>query len=279
MGGSAWVRFGEARVYNGSDETPRIVAAVPPGLYELDRSMSGFYAKQVDLLDEGYRPSRHSAALLGEVDAFLDARERYRAIGAPYKRGFLLHGPPGCGKTSLARAAIRRFVDRGHVAFQSHPLAIDSFRPLFRQFRGIEPDRPALLVVEDVDELVDGSDETNLLAMLDGVEASCDGLFVLATTNSLGDLPDRIRRRPSRFDRVEEVSPPGQEDRDGYITGIPCLDPGVAEAVSEATEGLPYAAIKEVVIAAVVFGEPVESAAARVRALVEPAADPEPVDA
>lgn len=279
MGGSAWVRFGGARVYNGGDETPEIVAAVPPGLYELERAMSGFLAKQVDLLVEGYRPSRHSGSLLAEIDAFLDARERYRAIGAPYKRGFLLHGPPGCGKTSLARAAIRRFVDRGHVAFQSSPLAIDSFRPLFRRFRGIEPHRPALLVVEDVDESVRGGDEADLLAMLDGVESSCDGLFVLATTNNIDDLPDRIRRRPSRFDRVEEVSPPGKDDRDGYIAGIPCLDPAVAAAVSEATDGLPYAAIKEVVIAAVVFGEPVGSAAARVRSLVGAAAEPEPVDA
>lgn len=274
MPGACWIRFNDREHYIAKEAPPELLGRLPAGMYGFSDTMGGLQASRVETLSEPYRPGGASAVLLGEIDSFIGRRDRYESIGMPYKRGILLHGPAGCGKTSLARAAIARFVEAGHLAFSVHPIHVDSFAEHYGEFRRIEPNRPAIVVIEDVDMLVDRPEEADLLALLDGVGASCDGLFVLATTNHLDRLPDRIRRRPSRFDRVEEVLPPGADGRMAFLDA-PGVSPEDRRAIAGATDGLPYAAIKEVLIAVSVFGESVEVAVARVRGMCgDPAGGP-----
>lgn len=269
MQGPVWLRFDGCGSYFAKDAMPEIHGRLPAGFYKLSRGMMGLAADPVAIGEERYRVPPLAGALIGEIEAFLGARETYRGLRMPYKRGFLLHGTPGCGKTSLIRAVVARYVAAGHLAFEVEPIMVDAYRRTLPKFREVEPDRPILTVIEDVDAIVGRGEETDLLAMLDGVDAACGSNFTIATTNYIERLPPRIRCRPSRFDRVEELGMPGREQREGYAAELAGVDAELAAAMADATDGLPYAGVKEVAVSVLVFGHDVLGAAERVRSMFE----------
>lgn len=151
-------------------------------------------------------------------------RARY---GATLRGGLLLYGPPGCGKTHLARAVAgelgARFVTvsladvLGRWVGQSE----GNIAELFRYVRGLAP---CVLFFDEVDALGHSRSGlgragaalrgavNQLLAELDGVASSNEGLFVLGATNAPWDV-DLALRRPGRFDRAVFVEPPDAEAR------------------------------------------------------------------
>lgn len=151
--------------------------------------------------------------------------EIYAAYGKPVGGGVLLYGPPGCGKTFLARATAGEV----HVPFL--PVGIhdvldmwlgQSERNLHGIFEQARKQRPCVLFFDEVDAL--GAKRTDMrasagrqvinqfLAELDGIRGSNDGLLILAATNAPWHL-DSALRRPGRFDRVVFVPPPDQPGR------------------------------------------------------------------
>ncbi len=165
-------------------------------------------------------------AELAEVREYLADPERFRRMGARIPRGFLLSGPPGCGKTLLARAV----AGESNAAFFS--VAGTEFteinvgegaarvRDLFAQARGVAP---AIIFIDEIDALgarrggsLDSAgreyDQTmnQVLVELDGF-GQRGGVVVMAATNR-PDMLDPALVRPGRFDRQIEIDPP---DRDG----------------------------------------------------------------
>jgi AAA+ superfamily predicted ATPase len=144
----------------------------------------------------------------------------YRAYGKAIGGGILLYGPPGCGKTYLARATAGEI----RAAFLAVGLndVLDmwlgnserNLHELFDQARRL---RPCVLFFDEVDAL--GASRADLrhsaarsvinqfLAELDGVRTSNEGVLILAATNAPWHL-DAAFRRPGRFDRVLFVPPP-----------------------------------------------------------------------
>ena len=165
-------------------------------------------------------------AELAEVREYLADPERFRRMGARIPRGFLLSGPPGCGKTLLARAV----AGESNAAFFS--VAGTEFtetnvgegaarvRDLFAQARGVAP---AIIFIDEIDALgarrggsLDSAgreyDQTmnQVLVELDGF-GQRGGVVVMAATNR-PDMLDPALVRPGRFDRQIGIDPP---DRDG----------------------------------------------------------------
>jgi AAA+ superfamily predicted ATPase len=151
--------------------------------------------------------------------------ELYAAYGKPVGGGVMLYGPPGCGKTFLARATAGEV----HVPFL--PVGIhdvldmwlgQSERNLHGIFEQARTRRPCVLFFDEVDAL--GAKRTDMrasagrqvinqfLAELDGIRGSNEGLLILAATNAPWHL-DSALRRPGRFDRVVFVPPPDQPGR------------------------------------------------------------------
>ncbi|HZZ44607.1 MAG TPA: ATP-binding protein [Tepidisphaeraceae bacterium] len=131
----------------------------------------------------------------------------YRSLAVPYRRGLLLHGPPGNGKTSLIRwigsslPNIPALVLRPHAAFDS-----DDLSETISQWTQLAP---SLLVIEDLDWLLARVNISTFLNLIDGIDSSATGgLLLIATTNHPEQLDPAINNRPGRFDVVIEIPSP-----------------------------------------------------------------------
>jgi transitional endoplasmic reticulum ATPase len=146
--------------------------------------------------------------------------EIYAAYGKAIGGGILMYGPPGCGKTHLARATA------GEVKAKFIPVGINdvldmwlgnSERNLHEIFEQARRNTPCVLFFDEVDAL--GASRTDMrhsagrhiinqfLSELDGVKASNEGVLILGATNAPWHL-DSAFRRPGRFDRIVFVPPP-----------------------------------------------------------------------
>lgn len=199
--------------------------------------------------------------IVKEIDIFLGRRDIYKRYGFAHKRGYLLHGPPGCGKSCTLRLLEERFIENfdGIVLFWSPG---QNPRGWYEQIRAREPNRRVMLVVEDLDSQMSYFEES-ILEFLDG-QVGLDNFVLVATTNNLDAIPSRIKDRPSRVDRLLEIGLPSEETRFMYLKSIG-LDEAEAKRLAKKTKGLAIAAIKEVVIATVCLGDDIKPVLERLR--------------
>jgi AAA+ superfamily predicted ATPase len=152
-----------------------------------------------------------------------------RMFGKSLRGGLLLFGPPGCGKTFVARATAgeigARFISVGLSDVLDMWLG-QSERNLHQIFRTARQSAPVVLFFDEIDalgrkrsQLTHGAGRNvvnQLLAELDGVEADNEGVFVLGATNHPWDV-DTALLRPGRFDRTVLVLPPDRPAREAII--------------------------------------------------------------
>ncbi len=158
--------------------------------------------------------------LVHDIDEFKKGKARYRHLGVPYHRGYLLYGPPGTGKTSLVSALAARF----KMSIYLVNLTEFNDKSLVSAIKDIPPN--SVIVFEDIDCVktgrarLDGDEQarkqfgkpaekpdpteqfgvtlSGLLNALDGFNAPEDVLFVM-TTNNVEAL-DEALLRPGRID-------------------------------------------------------------------------------
>ncbi|MEO0448065.1 MAG: ATP-binding protein [Verrucomicrobiota bacterium] len=156
----------------------------------------------------------------------LEQPDLYKAYGKEAGGGILMYGPPGCGKTLLARASAGQ-VKSKFMAVGIHEVLDmwigQSERNLHELFEQGRNNRPCILFFDEVDALAASRTDmrqtsgrhliNQFLDELDGVRTSNEGLLVLAATNAPWHL-DPAFRRPGRFDRILFVPPPDLEARE-----------------------------------------------------------------
>eukprot|EP00026_Physarum_polycephalum_P003560 Phypoly_transcript_03573.p1 GENE.Phypoly_transcript_03573~~Phypoly_transcript_03573.p1 ORF type:complete len:698 (+),score=80.79 Phypoly_transcript_03573:268-2361(+) len=168
--------------------------------------------------------------LIAAVEWPLLHRETYTKLGLHPPRGLLLHGPPGCAKTTLVKAV----ANSCKAAFLTLPAATifspylgDAERTVRDAFRMARRARPAIIFFDEIDAIAAkrelGSTEghggegvqsrvlSTMLNEMDGIE-QVEGILVIGATNRL-DMIDPALIRPGRFDKVLSVPPPDMASR------------------------------------------------------------------
>jgi len=149
--------------------------------------------------------------ILADMRAFLDAEELYGRRGIPWHRGYLLWGPPGTGKTSIARALAAEMDTDLYIV----PLAaVQNDGELPGIIRYVDPQ--SVLLLEDIDTAAAARDRdapsesgismSGLLNALDGVTTP-HGLITITTSNRASVLDPAVVR-PGRVDLVEHIGKP-----------------------------------------------------------------------
>ena len=154
--------------------------------------------------------------------------EMMKLYGRSLRGGLLLYGPPGCGKTYIARAVAgelgARFVSIGLSDVLDMWIG-NSERNLHEIFETARRNRPSVLFFDEIDALGrkrslqrhNGGHVVNqLLAEMDSLNGNNEGVFILAATNHPWDV-DSALRRPGRLDRTLLVSPPDVPAREAIL--------------------------------------------------------------
>ncbi|MDQ8182076.1 AAA family ATPase [Pelagicoccus sp. SDUM812005] len=190
----------------------------------------------------------------------------FKAYGKKIGGGVLLYGPPGCGKTHIARATAGE-VKANFISIGLHEIlsmwigqSENNLHDLFEQARR---NAPSVLFIDEVDAVAANRSDmrqsagrqliNQFLSELDGIDYSNEGVLVLAATNAPWHL-DPAFRRPGRFDQIVFVPPPDLEARTSILQLMlaekPTEDIDFAK-LAKKTEGLTGADLKSIVDVAV----------------------------
>jgi len=179
---------------------------LPDGVFDVTFEDVGGLSKQIKLIRE-------------LVQLPLKYPNVYRHLGINPPRGIILYGPPGAGKTHLARAVANEVDARFY--YINGPDVIGTYTGeteanLRRMFSEASHHAPAIIFIDELDAMApkrgetgahaDTRSVTQLLSLMDGLKR-VDSVIVVATTNRI-DAVDAAFRRPGRFDREIFIGPP-----------------------------------------------------------------------
>lgn len=235
---------------------------VPPGVYEIMNSPQiGYYLVKQKVIHSDTileLPIKEPQEILSDINNFWKLKDQFKKYKMVYKRGILMHGPPGCGKSYLIQSLTNKIVADGGIVFTvNSEEKVNYFTNFCQMFRQIEPERPLLVILEDIDNIVAQGHGllSALLNVLDGVN-QIDNVVYLATTNYPEKLQERIANRPSRFDRMYEIGLPDDDVREHFIRAK--LHPEDLAKINmqewiDATDGYTLSHIKEIIVSTMIF--------------------------
>lgn len=167
---------------------------------------------------------------------------------------FIVHH--NSGKSCTIALVMKKMIERnGLIIIADSPQLLSG---ALASLRSVEPNRPVVVIWEDVDAVIRQYGESEVLAILDG-ESQVDNIMFIATTNYPENLDARITNRPSRFDQIQKISMPSAEARAIYLKAKTktTFSPDGVDLVAE-SEGFSIAHLRELVVAIWCLGSPTQ---------------------
>ena len=269
-----WLYYGNKLLPMG-----RTTPILPAGVYniEYDVKYNKFLPISKDFnSDELFvLPTSSLNSIINDIHSFWKNEEKYIKYKSVYKRGILLYGPPGCGKSSIIMLLMKEIILK-HDGVVLTPHTIDQFIGtinVLSEIIEIEPKKKIMIILEDIDNWVmkGSSAESLLINFLDG-GASYNGVVTIATTNNPEVLQERMFNRPSRFDRRYYIDKPNAESRRFYIehklekSDLKNIN---IDDIVDKTEGFTIDHLKEYIISVFVLGYSHEDAMSEVLAILK----------
>ncbi|EMD40855.1 hypothetical protein CERSUDRAFT_111434 [Gelatoporia subvermispora B] len=213
--------------------------------------------------DDVILKEKFKADLRKDIGGFFESEQLYKSLAIPWKRGLIMYGPPGNGKTISMKAIMKDCDALGYA-----PLYVKSFRSwkgeegaMADVFEKARQMAPCVVILEDLDSLINYANRSFFLNQMDGLEGN-DGLLVIGSTNHFDRLDPALSGRPSRFDRKYSFDDPDKDERALYVKywqsklkdnkSISFPD-SLVDEVAEITEKFSFAYLKEAFVAALVL--------------------------
>lgn len=189
-------------------------------------------------------------------------------LGFSGKGEYFFGGPAGSGKTSTLHIIAQKVIKLGGIAISVYNPVLATIG--LHLVRKIEPKRPIVGLMEDIDALVNEHGEADLLGLLDG-EHQIDNAVYVATTNYPERLDPRFVNRPSRFDVVRKIGMPSTEARAVYLASKSsklAADKKLLKQWVKDTDGLAIAHLKELIVSVEVFGSTYDASLNRLQTMM-----------
>lgn len=240
---------------------------IPSGVYKVTYSRDDYHIIPIEInTDELYRFSEDfTDTILKEVEKFWDRKDIYKKYNFTHKRGLLLVGAPGNGKTACINLLIKQLIQKDGLVFflnsiKEFNMYVDVLKPVIRT---IEPERPIITIIEDIDQMIENmNNDSEILDLLDG-KNSINHHLVILTSNDTSTLSPALLR-PSRIDMVFEIVPPGADIRKEFFIKKGITEDRLQEYVDK-TDGMSFAELKEVFTGTVVLDKSIDEVVSQIK--------------
>jgi transitional endoplasmic reticulum ATPase len=251
-----------ANLFGTRSQDFTVVGTVPKGVVVVHPRAKIEVREKGEVRAKGFKVSYEDIGGLGRelqrvremIELPLKYPQIFERLGIDPPKGVLLHGPPGCGKTLIARA-----VANETAAYFTHITGPEIMGKFYGEsearlrsvFEEAKTNAPAILFIDEIDAIAPKREEmggekqverrvvAQLLALMDGLESRGE-LVVIGATNIPNSL-DPALRRPGRFDREIAISIPDQRGRleilQIHTRGMPLAQDVDLEKLSQITHG------------------------------------------
>lgn len=153
--------------------------------------------------------------VMEDINTFFkeETKELYKKLHIAYKRGVILYGDPGNGKSAMIREIIRNTKNVSKVIINPNVKSVTRIlESLIKSMDG----SPVMIIMEDIDSIISNSNRSELLNILDGVDVK-SGVFFIGTTNYYEKIDPAFMNRSGRFDRTYKINNPTEAMRRMYF--------------------------------------------------------------
>ena len=154
-------------------------------------------------------------AVKKEIESFFSKKteDLYKNLKIPYKRGIILFGEPGNGKSAMIRELVRNGPDVTKIKINS---SISDVPFVLGSIISALDKKKAIIFIEDLDSMINESNRSEFLNILDGSDIN-SGIFMIGTTNYPERIDSGFMNRGGRFDKMYKIENPTDATRSLYF--------------------------------------------------------------